>query len=104
MRILNLDECKVVIKKINSGVAAKVIAKKFEVDLYDITLINRCRSSKFPLDDYKLIDDPNYRLEAIDHKCKIAEPTGKNLGSQGWDIRMSMKLSRLPMSAWATAL
>ena len=104
MRILDLDECKVVIKKINSGVSAKVIAKKFEVDLYDITLINRCRSSKFPLDEYKLIDDPNYRLKAIDHKCKIAEPTGGNLGSQGWDIRMSMKLSRLPMSAWAAAL
>ena len=104
MRILDLDECKVVIKKINSGVAAKVIAKKFEVDLYDITLINRCRVNKFPLDEYKLIDDPNYRLQPINHKCKIAEPTGNNLGSQGWDIRMSLKLAKLPMSEWAAAL
>ena len=81
MRILDLDECKVVIKKINSGVAAKVIAKKFEVDLYDITLINRCRVNKFPLDEYKLIDDPDYRHNPINEKCKIGEPRFAPLGS-----------------------
>ena len=104
MRILDLDECKVVIKKINSGVAAKVIAKKFEVDLYDITLINRCRVNKFPLDEYKLIDDPDYRHNPINEKCKIGEPNGANLGSKGWDLRMSLRLAKLPMSKWADAL
>jgi|TARA_R110002167_G_scaffold200950_1_gene404364 hypothetical protein len=104
MKVLSLDECKDVIKKINSGVPAKVIAKRFNVDPYDITLINRCRVCKYPLDEYKLIDDTNYKFRPINDSCKIGDTSGSNAGSQGWDLRMSMKLSRLPISAWAAAL
>jgi|TARA_B100000795_G_scaffold242145_1_gene205252 hypothetical protein len=104
MKVLNLDECRVVIKEINAGFPAKVIAKRFSINLYDVALINRCRISKYPLDEYKLIDDPDYSRFPIYESSQIRKPLGDYLGSQGWDLRMSMRLARLPMSEWANAI
>lgn len=104
MSILNLSECRAVIKEINAGVPAKLIAKNFNIENKDVSLISRCREYKYPLTDYKQIDDADYRFEPINYKCTIAAPTGKNGGSQGWDIRMSLKLAKLPMSKWGDAL
>tara|TARA_B100000787_G_C16067734_1_gene238468 strand:- start:353 stop:706 length:354 start_codon:yes stop_codon:yes gene_type:complete len=101
---LDLEQCNLVIQKINKGVPIKVIAKRFNVNSYDITLINRCKTNKYPLDEYRLIDDPDYKHNPINEKCKIGEPNGANLGSKGWDLRMSLRLAKLPMSKWAAAL
>jgi len=92
MRVLNLEECKAVVSRLNKHEPWWAISATMGITQKDVALIARCKRKKFPLEDYKLIEQPGYKYSPLD------EP------SNGWDMRLSMRLSRLPMSEWAAAL
>ena len=89
---LDLEQCRLVQRAVNNGWSYEMIAKKWGINRYDVTLIVRCNREKYPLDEYHLIDSPTYPRQKLD------EPMG------AWDVRLSMKLAKLPMSQWAAAL
>ena len=92
MRILDLDECKVVIKRHNSGQPTWAICAELGVSAGHIKAIRHCKRYHYPLTNYLDIFDKLSRDKPIE------EPPSS------WDIRLSMRLARLPMSEWAAAL
>ena len=89
---LSLKRCVRVQRAINNGWSYEMVARKWGIQRRDVTLIVKCGRKKFPLDEYLLIDNPDYPRQKLD------EPIG------AWDVRLSMKLAKLPMSQWAEAL
>ena len=89
---LDLEQCKEVVKRKNAGMLSAEIAKKYDMPLYHVTLIMKCNKNTYPLDEYLLIDNPAYKFSPL-HEKKCA-----------WDLRLSLRLSRLPMSKWADAI
>ena len=90
--ILNLEQCQEVVKRRNAGMLSAEIAKKYDMPLYHVTLIMKCQRNSYPLNEYLLIDNPAYKFSPL-HEKKCA-----------WDLRLSLRLSRLPMSKWADAI
>ena len=90
---LNHDQCVDVIKKYNAGIPAWSIAATMGITRNDIRAIRYCKKNHLPLTDYKFaISDPEYKFGPLSERpC-------------AWDLRLSMKLARLPMSKWAEAL
>ena len=80
---LDHDQCEVVIKKYNAATPAWSIAATMGITRNDIRAIRYCKKNHLPLTDYK---------------CALSERPC------AWDLRLSMKLARLPMSKWAEAL
>jgi len=92
MRILNLEECKDVIKRYNRAQPPWAIAAELGITRKDIRAIRHCQRFHRPMDNYLVEYDNFDPRETIDENpC-------------AWDIRLSMKLARLPMSEWAAAL
>ena len=89
---LNLEQFQSVVKRKNAGMLSAEIAKKYDMPLYHVTLIMKCQRNRYPLNEYLLIDNPAYKFSPL-HEKKCA-----------WDLRLSLRLSRLPMSKWAEAL
>ena len=90
---LNHDQCVDVIKKYNAGIPAWSIAVTMDISREDIRAIRYCKKNHFPLTDYHVVlTDKEYKFRPLNEK------------SGSWDLRMSMKLSRLPMSEWASAI
>jgi hypothetical protein len=89
---LTLEQCQSVVKRRNAGMLSAEIAKKYDMPLYHVTLIMKCQRNRYPLNEYLLIDNPAYKFSPL-HEKKCA-----------WDLRLSLRLSRLPMSKWADAI
>ena len=90
--ILNLEQCQDVVKCKNAGMLSSEIAKKYDMPLYHVTLIMKCNRNRYPLNEYLLIDNPAYKFSPLhENKCS-------------WDLRLSLRLARLPMSKWADAI
>ena len=90
--ILNLEQCQDVVKRKNAGMLSAEIAKKYDMPLYHVTLIMKCQRNRYPLNEYLLIDNPAYKFSPLhENKCS-------------WDLRLSLRLARLPMSKWADAI
>ena len=92
MKLLTVDECKDVIKRYNRGQPPWAIAVELDISREDIRGIRHCKRQCWPLTDYKVAFDEAHKKSTIDEK------------ESPWDLRMSMKLARLPMSEWAAAL
>ena len=89
---LTLEQCKEVVKRKNAGMLSAEIAKKYDMPLYHVTLIMKCNKNTYPLDEYLLIDNPAYKFSPLhENKCS-------------WDLRLSLRLAKLPMSKWADAI
>ena len=89
---LDLKQCQSVVKKINAGMLASEIAKKYDMPRYHVTLIMKCNRNTYPLNEYLLIDNSAYKFSPLnENKCS-------------WDLRLSLRLARLPMSKWADAI
>ena len=92
MTSLTLDECKDVIKRYESGQPTWAICAELKVSSGHIKAIRHCKRYHYPLTDYLSIFDKLSRDKPIDEKpCS-------------WDIRLSMRLAKLPMSEWAKAI
>lgn len=89
---LDLEQCVLVQRAINNGWSYEMVAKKWDIERRDVTLIVKCGREKYPLDEYPLIDNPDYPRKKLD------EPMC------AWDVRLSMRLARLPMSEWAAVI
>ena len=89
---LSLEQCVLVQRAINNGWSYEMVAKKWGIERGHVTLIVKCGREKYPLDEYLQIDSPNYPRKKLD------EPMC------AWDVRLSMRLARLPMSQWAAAI
>ena len=89
---LDLEQCRLVQRAVNNGWSYEMVAKKWGVERFHVTLIVKCGRKKFPLDEYLQIDNADYPRKTLD------EPVG------AWDVRLSMKLAKLPMSQWAAAI
>jgi len=92
MKTLSLDECIDVIKRHKSGQPTWAICAELGVSAGHIKAIRHCKRYHYPLTDYLDIFDKLSRDRPIE------EPPCC------WDIRLSMRLARLPMSEWAAAL
>ena len=89
---LTLEQCQSIVKRKNAGMLSAEIAKKYDMPLYHVTLIMKCQRNRYPLNEYLLIDNPAYKFSPL-HEKKCA-----------WDLRLSLRLSRLPMSKCADAI
>ena len=92
MKVLSLDECKDVIKRHNGGQPTWAICGELGISAGHVKAIRHCKRNHYPLTDYLFIFDK------LNSEKAIEEPPCS------WDIRLSMRLSRLPMSKWAAAL
>jgi hypothetical protein len=92
MKVLTLAECKEVVRRTNNAQSKWKVAESMGVPPEHITLITRCKVNRFPLTDYLIIDIPNYHLKPIREK------------DYQWDIRLSQRLAKLPMSEWGAAV
>ena len=89
---LTLEQCQSVVKRKNAGMLSAEIAKKYDMPLYHVTLIMKCNKNTYPLDEYLLIDNPAYKFSPLnENKCS-------------WDLRLSLRLAKLPMSKWSDAI
>ena len=89
---LTVEQGKEVVKRKNAGMLASEIAKKYDMPRYHVTLIMKCNRNTYPLNEYLLIDNPAYKFSPLnENKCS-------------WDLRLSLRLARLPMSKWADAI
>ena len=89
---LNLEQCQEVVKRKNAGMLASEIAKKYDMPRDHVTLSMKCNRNTYPLNEYLLIDNPAYKFSPLnENKCS-------------WDLRLSLRLARLPMSKWADAI
>ena len=92
MKVLTKEECHEVLRLRYNAVPNWSIASSMNIPTEVITRIGSCARHHFPLEDYMIFDRPGYHLK----------PLGEKL--EAWDLRLSLKLQRLPMSEWATAL
>ena len=92
MKVLTLDECKDVIKRHKEGQPPWAICAELKISSGHLKAIRHCKRYHYPLTDYLFIFDK------LNSEKAIEEPPCS------WDIRLSMRLSRLPMSKWAAAL
>jgi hypothetical protein len=92
MKVLTLDECKEVIRRTNNAQSKWKVAESMGVPPEHVALIGRCSRARYPLTDYLIIDQPDYHLK----------PITENL--EGWDLRLSLRLAKLPMSEWGAAV
>ena len=92
MKVLSLDECKDVIKRHNGGQPTWAICGELGISAGHVKAIRHCKRCHYPLTDYLFIFDK------LNKDKPIEEPPCS------WDIRLSMRLARLPMSEWAAAL
>ena len=89
---LTLEQCQSIVKRKNAGMLSAEIAKNYDMPLYHVTLIISSLRRRYRLNEYLLIDNPAYKFSPL-HEKKCA-----------WDLRLSLRLSRLPMSKWADAI
>ena len=92
MKVLTLAECKEVVRRTNNAQSKLTVAASMGVPPEHVALIGRCNRARYPLTDYLIIDEPGYPLK----------PITENL--EGWDLRLSLRLAKLPMSQWGTAV
>ena len=92
MKVLDLEQCKDIIKRHESGQPAWAICGELKISSGHVKAIRHCKKYHYPLTDYLVIFDKLSKDKRID------EPMG------AWDLRLSLSLSRLPMSQWAAAL
>jgi hypothetical protein len=92
MKVLSLDECKDVINRHNGGQPPWAICAELKISSGHLKAIRHCKRYHHPLTDYLFI------FEKLNSEKAIQETPC------AWDIRLSMKLARLPMSKWAEAL
>jgi len=92
MTALTLDECKEVIRLHYLGKPTWAISGQLKISSGHIKAIRYCNKLQYPLTDYLMIFDKQSKDRPIDEKpC-------------AWDIRLSMRLARLPFSEWANAI
>jgi len=92
VKVLNKDECLAILRRRHGGESNWSITASTGVSADSIRRIGACSRHHFPLEDYMIYDLPNYRFKPLSEKI---EP---------WDIRLSMRLQRLPFSQWAAAI
>ncbi len=92
MKVLNKAECTKVQRRRHGGEPNWSIASSMGIPTDTIRRIGACYGKHFPLEDYMVYDQPNYHFKPLSEKI---EP---------WDIRLSMRLQRLPMSEWGAAI
>ena len=92
MRVLNKAECTEVLSRRRNGEPNWSIASNMGISTDTIRRIGACSNKHFPIEDYLIYDLPDYYLK----------PLGEKL--EAWDLRLSLKLQRLPMSEWGAAI
>ena len=92
MTTLNKDECLAILRRRHGGESNWSITVSTGVSADTIRRIGACYGKHFPLEDYMIYDLPDYRFKPLSEKI---EP---------WDIRLSMRLQRLPMAEWGAAI
>lgn len=92
MKVLSLEQCEDIIKRHKSGQPTWAICGELKVSSGVVKAIKHCKKHHYPLTDYLVIFDKLSKYKRID------EPIGT------WDLRLSIRLSGLPMSKWADAI
>ena len=92
VKVLSKAECTEVLRRRHGGESNWSITASTGVSADTIRRIGACSRHHFPLEDYMVYDQPNYHFKPLGEKI------------EAWDIRLSMRLQRLPMSQWAAAI
>jgi hypothetical protein len=92
MRVLNKNECTEVLSRRRNGEPNWSIASAMNIPADSIRRIGACSRHHFPLEDYMIYDRSDYHFKPLGEKI------------EAWDIRLSMRLQRLPMSEWGAAV
>lgn len=90
--LLSLKECRDVIRRYNAHQPAWAIAAELGISAKHIKAIRHCHRYHKSMANYLVEYDTHNPNKTIDENpCS-------------WDIRLSMRLARLPISEWAEAL
>jgi hypothetical protein len=92
VKVLSKAECTEVLSRRRGGESNWSIASNMSIPTDTIRRIGACSNKHFPIEDYMIYDRPDYHLKPLGEKI------------EAWDIRLSMRLQRLPMSQWAAAI
>ena len=92
MKVLNKAECKEVVRLTRNGIPKGIVMATMGVSSNTITRIGACVRHDYPLEDYMIFDRPDYHLKPLGEKM------------EAWDLRLSLRMQRLPFSQWAAAL